>query len=899
MKPEELTCNLRPHADNLDETPQFGWVLPLDHQGIAQSAWQINVSVQKPHEKIPVWDSLRQSGAKTCFVPYNGVPLEPNGKYVWKTRFWDESGRESEWSDEAVFETGLMQKGWKAEWIGYDKIVGEPYDKTIPFYCADDFQKGKNHYYLPPPPYLRGEFQLREKPWRARLFVAVLGLAGIEINGEKTTRDRFVAGLSDYAANVYSRAFDVTGLLTPDNNAIGVILADGWYAGYIGLNAREWYGSKPRVMVQLEAEYRNGEKQVFYTNSDWRAAYGPLEYSDIFEGEGYNAAREMPGWSRPGFDAKNWEPVDTGTEREYIPGAHIGVPVVEHNRLCPVNQKRIDEDILQIDFGCNIVGVLSLRAKAAGGRRITINHAEMLDKNGRLYLTGNRSALARDTYVFRGDGEEFFEPGFTYHGFRYAEISGMCGVELLSVEAVVFGSALPDPSGFSCSSPLVNDILEMVRTTQRSNTFEVPTDTCARDERLGWGMEGNHFLHSMCYFNNNYAFVRKWAKDIWDAQKENGSLEAVSPPMRMKDIDQYIGDLQSNNGVHCIYMLYRMYGDTATAGQYYDQIERYFDFIENNSDRHIRIATTGDWLGIWESTDHSDVQHGYGDCNPAVIGTCHYAIVTRMMIELSEGIGRKDRIDKYETLLKEIRSSFRQHFIQRDGTLRNARQGDLLLTLAAGFFSEEEEKAAALLLRRMLTEEGYVKWRGGTPSSPYLMRTLKRLGMTDLANRFLVSVRYPSLGYMHSKGSTSIWERWDTIHEDGIYHPMVMNAFNHLGFTVVTDYLINGLAGIDTIDPGFTVFRIHPGPSPEITGASACYHSIHGDIISRWNWENGKLTLFCRIPAGATAKLILPADSGSQPEFAGGRSFLSSEEGNTVVVSVPPGEYTVSTHLHL
>jgi alpha-L-rhamnosidase len=895
VKAVNLSCNRYAHPDNLDELPLFSWILPLEHQGMFQSAYQIIVSCKNTSKRTLVWDSGKQVGGESIFIPYKGTSLEPNSVYSWKVRFWDEQGKESDWSGEAEFETGLMQTGWKASWIGYDKAVGEPYDKSIPFYCADDFQKGENHYYLPPPPFLRYDFKVKGEPGRAKLFVAVLGLAYIEINGKRITKDRFITGLPDFQTTVYSRAFDVSECLSPGDNAIGIVLADGWYAGYIGLNAREWYGNKPRVLVQLEIETPNTEKQIICTGDDWKAAYGPLEYSDIFEGEGYNAVNEMPGWSGSGFNADSWDAVDTGTDQHYVPFPHIGVPIVEHKRLFPVKQIWISDDILQLDFGVNVVGVLSLRMSGSAGRRITINHAEMLGSAGRLYLYGNRSALAKDTYVFRGGEEEVFEPDFTYHGFRYAEISGVDGVKIISAEAVVFGSAVPDPTEFECTAPIVNNILEIVRNTQRGNFFEVPTDTCARDERLGWGMEGNHFLHAMCYLNNNYAFARKWARDIWDAQKENGSLEAVSPPMRMKDIDQYIGDLQSNNGIHCLYMLYRMYGDLASVEQYYEQAERYFGFLKNNSDRHIRIATTGDWLGIWEKTDHSDVQHGYGDCNPAIIGTSHYAIAVRMMIEMSRGIGRTEQAVCYETLLKEIIASFRQHFIQRDGTLRHAKQGDLLLALAAGFFSENEEKRAALILRRMLTEDGYVKWRGGTPSTPYFLATLKRLEMTDIANKFLTSMRYPSLGYMISTGSTSVWERWDSIHEDGSFHPMAMNAFNHLGFAVVGGYLVNGLAGIDSIEPGFRHFQICPGPSLEITGVKARYHSIYGDIVSNWSWESGKLTLRCRVPANTKATLKLPAESGTQAEFPDGGLIAMTRDGKYLTACVPPGEYTLRT----
>lgn len=885
MKPTMLTCNTFARPNNIEElSPGFGWQLPQGGQ--AQTAYQLVVEKAAREDFALVWDTGKVLGGDTQNISCDGLQLEGNSRYQWKVRFWDESGEASQWSEAASFETGLGQSGWKARWIGYDEQVGEAYDPGKPFYCADDFAEGENEYYLPPLPYLRYTFTARTRPVAARLYISAFGLVQAFINGGQVGREWFTPGLSDYSKTVYSRAFDVTDLLWQGENALGVILADGWYAGYIGLNAREWYGSKPRVMAQLELEYADGSTQTVVTDEHWRASYGALREGDIFEGECYDATMELAGWSEPGYNDTAWAPPELGAEHDLLPTAHPGVPVVEHGRLPVKARRQIDEDTVQLDFGANVSGVVALRVRGPKGARLVLRHAEILDETGRLYLAGNRSARSQDTYVLSGRGEEECCPRFTYHGFRYAEITGVKTAELLQAEVVMIGSALPRPGSFACASPVVNNVFEIARNTQRSNMMEVPTDCCARDERLGWGAEGNHFAYAMTYLNDNRAFIRKWAMDIWDGQMEDGGLQAIAPPMRMKDVEQFVGDLQSNHGIYMLHALYRMYGDTSLVRVYFDKLEKYFAFLKQNSDRHVRIATSGDWLGIWETTDQSDVNHGYGDCSPAIIGTAHYALVADMMTELCGAVQKPQQEQKYRALAADIRAVFRKHFIQRDGSLRCPKQGELVMALFAGFFTEAEAANAAAQLRQMLDVGDRIFWRGGTLTTPYLLHTLRAHGMDDIANRFLAQTAYPSLGYMAEKGATAIWERWDAIHEDGVLHPQMMNAHNHIGFSVLAADMISGLVGIDTVGVGFRKIRIRPGVGGGIAWAKGSYESLYGKVECAWEQREDGFTMRCVIPPGTSAELHIPAREG-KPVFA-------KREGNREIAQVPPGEYEIT-----
>ncbi|MBU9725340.1 family 78 glycoside hydrolase catalytic domain [Diplocloster modestus] len=874
MKAFDLTCNGQMNSIQIEDgAPVFGWKLPAE-DAAAQSSYQIRLYQEdiESNKWRMIWDSGRIKSGESIQNPYRGEEaLKCLSTYQFEVKFWNEQDEESEWSDAAQFETGLMGIGWKADWIGYDEENGNPYDPSQTFYCADDFEKGSNQYYLPPLPYMRHEFRADKKIKKARIYMAALGLLEVQVNGRKAGEDLFVSGLSDYKHTVYYRAYDVTDLVREGENAVGVILADGWYAGYMGLTSREWYGSKPRAMVQLELYFDDGTAKTIVTDGSWKASYGPLLESDIFQGETYDANRELTGFSEAGFDDRDWKPVVTGDERApgVYPIVHPGPPVVEQERIPPAETVTAKDHSMILDFGKILTGVVALKLKGPKGGKVTIRHAEMLDENQKLYLRGNRSARCLDTYILKGTGEESCQPRFTYHGFRYAEIILTPGIEITEVRAVRISTELIKPTEFHCSNETVNQVFQIIKNTQLCNEFEVPTDCCARDERLGWGTEGNHFTYAMSYFSHQEAFIRKWTTDIWDGQHEDGGLEAIAPSMMMKDIEQFVGDLQSNHGIHMLYALWQMYGDIRTFRRYQSQAEKYFEFLERNADRHIRFATGCDWLGILEETDHSDILHGYGDGSPGMIGTAHYAVAVCMMQRLLKAAGEPERAKFYGELYEQIRRAFCLNFVARDGSLRRGGQGDYVMALAAGLIPTEYEHQAVDHLVRELTKDGFVRWKGGTSTSPYFLYVMRKYRKTGIANQFLSSVRYPGIGYMIAMGATAVWERWDALFEDGTMHPQPMNAWSHIGFTTVGEYLISGLAGIDAAAPGFRRILIQPGPSREVTRARATLWSNYGEIAVDWIWEQGRLKLTCKIPGNTKAQIQLPSDRGTQTYEAG------------------------------
>lgn len=889
MKAVNLKTSGKREPLNLEQSQiYFQWQIEADHNHAAQSAYDI--CLEKDGNII--WESGKRKSGQSLYVKYDGPVLSENTDYQWKVKLWDENGQEGFWSEKVSFGIGLPENFGNAEWIGMDDRGVEPFDSNKVFYCADDFVKGENEYYLPPTACLRKEIKIGNAVKSARLHVSALGLAEFYINGKKAGNQWLLPGISDYPKRVYYFTFSVGEMLQEGENVLSCILADGWYAGYMGLNNREWYGHKPRMILHLEVEYIDGSVETFISDETWKTSTGKIREADIFQGEVWDANREQEGWMLAGFCDDSWENVDCGAEYGVQLMRSPGTPVVEHGRIRPRIETRSD-NCLRLIFEKYVCGILKLKVQGEKGSSVRIRYAEMLNEEDELWLRGNRSARCQDMYYLRGDGEEIFQPLFTYHGFRCAEIYAEGNVKILEAEGIQLGTELTEATEFSCSNEVVNHVFEMVKATEKANLFEVPTDCCARDERLGWGMEGNHFLKAMTWMNNLSGMIEKWLYDIFDGQREDGGLEAIAPPVVMKDIEQFIGDLQSYHGVMMVHTIYRMYGNLDVVRKFYEPLEKYFEFVEKNSDRYLRVATSCDWLGIWESTNRSDTDHGYGECTPTIVGTAHYGMAVKMMEELSEALGCQDRSNYYKDLYENIKDAFRKNYVRRDGTLRQGKQAEYLLGLAAGFFPDE--KKVMDILEEKLLEKGYIRWTGGTPATPYFLGTLKKYGRCDLANQFLCSEKYPSIGYMWKKGFDTIWERWDAVDEEGKIHPQVMNAICHAGFAVVGQYLIEGLAGIESIKAGFETIRIAPGVSKEITACKTKYQSIYGEISVDWKWENDKFDISVNIPAGRSATVELPIDREGEFSVLSGETTEINRTENKVIFEIKSGHYAFAT----
>ena len=903
--PKNLRCNFLSNPQNVDNDELYlSWELPLIKIGTSQQAYRIIAATTKDllsQDEGDLWDTGKVSNSNSNQILYNGIMPSSGEECFWKVMFWDEAGNPSDWSETARWSRGLGEKGWKAKWIGYDKQCGDPYDSDRPYFCADDFNKGENNLYLPPVPYLRKTFSVDFKIKKAVIHLSALGLVEVELNGKKVNPDHFLPGFSDYTKTVYYRSYDVSLLIENGRNAMGAMLADGWYAGYVGLNPRHVWGDKPRAMIQLELFGDDGQKKTVITDESWSASYGPLLSSDIMHGETYDARLELTGWSTVDYDEKQWDNVETETEIGLIPTPYPGLPVVELLKLSPKEiGKRPDGSII-VDFGQCIAGVVKVRLRGCKGTQITINHAEVLDGNGELYLYANRSARAQDCYILKGNEEETFQPRFTYHGFQYVQISGLqTDSEIIELSAIALGNEQTGVTTLKTSSELVNDIYKMIELTKNSNMFEVPTDVCARDERLGWGAEGHFFMRTASYMSDCAPFMRKWLRDIMDGQLESGCIWPCAPAVKMTDISPFVGDIQSDMGLYIVWTLYKMYGDIGTVRKHFKNLERYFKYLEENNDRYARVSIVGDWLSIIDHS-HTDYFHGHGECPPAVMGTAFFAGSALMMAELSEALGEFKKAEHYNHVYEKIKEVFQKKFIQRDNTMRSGTQGAYFIALWFGLLTPEMEKKAVEFLVDDILVEDRCEITCGAESMPIALKVLKKVGRQDIGTKFITSKTFPSIGYMREKGATTLWERWDSILEDGSFFPHPMNAFNHIVFSTVGDWMISGLAGIDAIEPGFKRILINPGVTEDISSVETVFHSIYGQIELKWSCIDGVFELQCAIPANTTAKILLPSETGAKVEEIYGEVGILSRKlsGNVIEMDVTSGKYHFKSQWNL
>lgn len=736
---------------------------------------------------------------------------------------------------------------------------------------------------LPPPPYLRKSFVINKPVKRAVVYATALGLYELQINGNRVGDDYFTPGWTDYTKRIYYQTYDVTNLLTKSGNTIGAILADGWYAGYVGFGKkREHYGSKPRLFAQLEIEHTDGTRQVVATNESWKAAYGPLFEADFLMGETYDSRKEIKDWCRYWFDDTRWATVALTHGIEAKIQAYPGVPVKKVLKIDPKTITEPKENVYVFDMGQNYAGWVKLKVNAKAGTKIGLRFAEMLNPDGTIYTTNLRSARCTDTYICKGDGEEIWEPRFTFHGFRYVEITGYPGEPPLdTISGVVVQSATPVAGSFECSNPMVNQLYKNIVWGQRSNFIEIPTDCPQRDERLGWTGDAQIFIRTATYNMDVSAFFTKWLVDLEDAQSREGAFPDVAPrKVAMGDGTAAWGDA----GVICPYTIYKVYDDKREIEKHYDSMAKWISYLKSHSSDLLRPNQGyGDWVSIASNTPKD------------VIGTAYFAYSTRLLSKMAAAIGRDDDAKEYEDLFEQIKAAFNKAYVSEDARIKGDTQTCYLLGLYFDLLpADKRQQAAEHLVERIKAKNWHLST--GFVGLSYLLPTLTETGHLDVAYRLLLNDTFPSWGYSIKNGATTIWERWDGWTEEKGFQDPGMNSFNHYSFGSVGRWLFGTVAGIDTNGPGYKKIIIHPMPGA-ITRASASYDSINGRIVSNWQLKNGTFMLNVVVPANTTATVYIPADSarivtesGKSATMAEGVQFLHIKQG-TAVFKVDSGHY--------
>ncbi|MDC2957253.1 family 78 glycoside hydrolase catalytic domain [Streptomyces gilvifuscus] len=714
---------------------------------------------------------------------------------------------------------------------------------------------------------LRHEFTLpRRKVARARLYATALGLYEAHLNGGRVGRDQLAPGWTDYRTRVQYRTHDVTALLRPGANAIGVYLAPGWYAGNVGMFGPGQYGQHPAFLAQLEVEYADGTSERVTSGTDWRAAAGPIVAADLLNGETYDARKETPGWTSPGFDDGGW--LAARGEGDVGPGlivAQVDGPVRVERELTPKAVTRPKPGVFVFDLGQNMVGSVRLRVSGAAGTTVRLRHAEVLNPDGTLYTANLRSAAATDTYTCKGRGEEVYEPRFTFHGFRYVEVTGFPGTpSARAVTGRVMHTDAPFTLDFETDVPMLNQLHSNITWGQRGNFLSVPTDTPARDERLGWTGDINVFAPTAAYTMESARFLSKWLVDLRDSRTAAGSFTDVAPMVgTVGNGTAGWGDA----GVTVPWALYQAYGDRRVLEDAWPSVRTWLAYLEQHSDRLLRPAEGyGDWLNVDDETPKD------------VIATAYFAHSADLAARMAEALGEDPA--PHNGLFGRIRTAFQNAYVSSDGRVKGDTQTAYVLALSMDLLPEAVRKAAADRLVALIEARDW-HLSTGFLGTPRLLPVLTDTGHTDVAHRLLAQRSFPSWGYQIDKGSTTMWERWDSVRPDGGFQDPAMNSFNHYAYGSVGEWMYANIAGIAAGRPGYREIVVRPRPGGGVTTARARFDSVYGPVATRWRQRDGHFTLTCEVPPNTTAEVWIPAPSAQAVTRAEGR-FLRQEEGSAV-----------------
>jgi alpha-L-rhamnosidase len=752
-------------------------------------------------------------------------------------------------------------------------------------------------------PLLRGKFTAGQNIASARLYASARGLYEVSINGQKAG-DQFLApGWTDYDTRIQSQTYDITGLLQSGENAIGAALADGWHRGSVGLNWSKVYGNQLSFIAKIKITYTDGSTEWFATNPAWKSSDGPFVAGDLQDGENYNANLEQAGWSTSGFDDSQWMAtgVVTSVSARLVP--QPDEPVREITVLTANSRTEILPGTWLYDLGQNMVGVPRIVLSGTAGQTITIRHAEELyrtgAKTGQIYTDNLRSAKATDTYTFAADGTVTYQPKFTQHGFRYIEITGATTPPAAAdVKGVVLSSDMPYEGNLETSHAMLNKLVSNIRWGQRSNFLSIPTDTPARDERLGWTGDINVFAPTAARLADTRAFLSKWMIDVRDSQKGNGNIPAVVPqPLSYFD-ETGVG--WSDAFITIPYSVWRATGDERIIRENWSAMKVFYQFVHNSATGDGDLLEQG--RSSWFSGDWLSLESGWNRLEEhKVIGTAYFAENTRMMAEMAAVMGETTNAAQWSALVPQIRTAFVNAYRSPDGSIYQGTQTAYALALGMDMIADPAQRAqtAAKFIAKLAADNNHL--RTGFLGTPWLLPALSKIGRDDLAMRLLLNEDYPSWGFPISMGATTMWERWNSIQPSGEFGPVDMNSFNHYAYGAVGDWMFGNLGGIQALEPAYKAARIAPLIGyGGLTSASATQQTAFGKLATEWSTTAESMVLKVEIPANTTARVVLPSSKGSTAlegsdpaATATGVQFLQYEN-NASVYSVGSGVYVFS-----
>ncbi len=796
--------------------PRFQWIPQNSERGETQTAYQILVATSpellaKDHGDA--WDSGKVESGDSTQIAYAGKSLESGHRYFWKVRYWDKEGESSAYGEPTFFEMGLLDRAdWQGKWIG-----------------------GFNM--------LRKEFDLPGRVKRARAYVTALGYYELHLNGRKVGHRVLDPAWTLYPKRVLYSTYDVTGMLHSGANAVGAMLGGGWATLAVG----KPYYSQPAFLLQLNIELENGKQVTIVSDGTWQGRQGPVVSDSVYDGEVFDARREVRGWDEPDLDATGWAAVKIlpGTGGEL--SSEMMPPIRVVDTLTPVRMTSPEPGVYVYDFGQNFAGWAGLHVNGPRGAKVEMRYSELLYPDGMINRANLRAAKSRDIYILSGGGPETYEPRFTYHGFRYVELTGYPGTPSLdTLRARVVHSAVGSTGSFAASKEVLNQIQHLILWGQTSNLMSIPTDCDQRNERQGWMGDAQVSAEEAMMNFDMAAFYTNFIRDIHDAQHADGSLpDTVPHKYGMYPADPAWG---TTYPLLCWYM-WQQYGDRRILEENYDGLTKYLEFLRGRAkDDVLRYSYYGDWVAI---------EHTPGD----LVSDFYFYYDTQILADVAKILGKTQDAATYSSQAERIKAAFNKAFYDPNthvfaNVTQTAQALPLFLHLFANPFNRYNYNPVLSHLTDDITYGHNTHLTTGFIGVKYLLPVLTEYGRNDLAYELATQTTYPSWGYMISRGATTLWELWQDKTGPS------MNSHDHIMFGSLGAWFYRALGGIRQAkgSDGYRHLVIDPGIVEDLHWASASINTIQGEVSSTWSRSPGSIKLEVTIPVGSEAQVVIPKE---------------------------------------
>lgn len=839
----DLRCEFRSQPLGIDALqPRLSWVLKgsPEQKGQRQSAYRILVTSSRG----TLWDSGKVPSSDQNNIEYQGKALRPGEICTWKVRVWDGEGR-AQWSKASHWEMGLLRsQDWVGQWINDGKETAN----ADPEMYLDD-----------PAPLFRKEFAARDRVARARLYITGLGYYEAWLNGSRIGDHVLDPGWTDVDKRVFYSVFDVTKMLKSGKNCLGVMLGNGWFNplplrlfGSFNLRQRLTIG-RPRLLAQLQIEYRNGTSETIATDKSWRVDQGPILRNNIYLGEVYDAGKEQEGWDKPGFDDSAWRRPALAKEKL---GRLVAQPLPPIRVTAKWNAVKVSEPkpgVLIYDCGANFAGWVSLRVNVPAGTEIRIRYGELLHPDGSLnpmtsvarQIKGKGTggpgapdiAWQSDTYIARGGGETY-TPRFTFHGFRYVEITGLpAPLPLSSVTAMRLNSDVQNAGSFECSNPMLNEIQTMCRRTFLSNIFSVQSD-CPHRERLGYG--GDIVATSEAFMTNfdMANFYAKTVRDWSDSALPDGMFTDTAPFIGI----QYCGVIWAMAHPLLIDQLYRYYGNRQLGAEEYEAAKRWMLLVEKKYPDGIVKDGLSDHEGLAPAPSPEMVTPLYFQC-------------ANLLAAQAKRLSRTGDEGHFQQLTETIRKAYLSRFVDPiTGKVGPGTQASQAIALYTKIVPKSgRQRVLEYLLEDIKAKQNHLTT--GILGTKFMLDVLSNEGYADVAYAIVTQPNFPGWVWMLKNGATTLWEHWE--YSDNTF------SHNHPMFGSVSQWMIQWLGGIqpDPNSVGFDKLVIQPQTPKGLDWVKSSQVTIRGKIVSNWSRQGSKVTYNISIPVNTSAKVILPANS--------------------------------------